>query len=50
MVGKRKKRLGNLVGQQRWDFAKQSKLREVMSDETIEPGQPGLVNQGGLIK
>jgi hypothetical protein len=31
VVGKRKKRLGNLVGQS-WDFAKQSKLREVMGD------------------
>jgi hypothetical protein len=31
MVGKRKKRLGNLV-RQHWDFAKQSKLREVIGD------------------
>jgi hypothetical protein len=31
LVGKRKKRLENLVGQ-RWDFAKQSKLRQVMAD------------------
>jgi hypothetical protein len=31
MVGKRRKILGNLVGQH-WDFAKQSQLREVMGD------------------
>jgi hypothetical protein len=31
MAGKQKKRLGNLVGQH-WDFAKQSKLREVMAN------------------
>jgi len=54
--GLTKKRLGNLV-RQRWDFAKQSKLREVMGliepgqvMGLIEPGQLGLVNQGGLIK
>jgi hypothetical protein len=29
--GQTKKKLGNLVGQ-RWDFAKQSKLRELMGD------------------
>jgi hypothetical protein len=31
MVGKHKKRLGNLVGQG-WDFAMQGKLREVIGD------------------